>query len=172
MGILFKKMNAIDTRVFIWVNTLHAQQFERLLKNISHTGDGFLYLIISVFVLLFVPEGDVFFIAVVTAYVLEVPIYIGLKNLIKRDRPEAGMSDFFALIKPNDRFSFPSGHTAAAFVFAVLISHSFPSLSMIAFVWAGLIGLSRILLGVHYPGDIVAGSLLGVSCAKISLFLI
>jgi undecaprenyl-diphosphatase len=77
--------------------------------------------------------------------------------------------NFDAWIVPSDKFSFPSGHTAAAFLFAWMIHTIYPTFSVIAFIWAALVGLSRVLQGVHYPTDIVAGAALGSSCAYLSI---
>jgi len=60
------------------------------------------------------------------------------------------------LIHPPDEFSFPSGHTAAAFLTAVLISRMAPHLSIPVFAAALMIGVSRIYNGVHYPTDVAA----------------
>jgi undecaprenyl-diphosphatase len=68
-------------------------------------------------------------------------------------------------VSPSDQFSFPSGHTAAAFVIATLISHFFPALLVPVYFWAFLMGVSRIYLGVHYPTDILAGLVIGIISA-------
>ena len=84
-------------------------------------------------------------------------------------RPCHGITGVAALIEPSDKFSFPSGHTAAAFVFAAVLAAFYPLLALPAFVLATLIGLSRVMLGVHYPGDIVAGAVLGLLSAAAAL---
>ena len=87
------------------------------------------------------------------------------KNQIKRDRPFEVVSGVHQRISPSDQFSFPSGHTAAAFVIATLIRHFFPSLLVPVYLWAFLMGVSRIYLGVHYPTDILAGLVIGIFSA-------
>jgi len=54
-------------------------------------------------------------------------------------------------------YSFPSGHTSASFAIATTIAFNMPRLSIVAFILAFAIGISRIYLGVHYPTDVMAG---------------
>jgi undecaprenyl-diphosphatase len=63
--------------------------------------------------------------------------------------------------------SFPSGHTADAFAFAVAVSLVFPKWYFLipCLIWASLVGYSRMFLGVHFPSDVLAGALIGAICA-------
>jgi undecaprenyl-diphosphatase len=70
------------------------------------------------------------------AFALELPLYLLLKNALKRQRP-AGLPVF---ITPSDRYSLPSGHTAAAFLMATVLAASFPLWAPLLFVWAALVG--------------------------------
>jgi undecaprenyl-diphosphatase len=95
-----------------------------------------------------------------------------LKKSLKRERPCHHISDLSAYIVPSDKFSLPSGHTAAAFLMASLVAHFYPTLGVVAYIWASCIGCSRVLLGVHYPSDILAGVLLGLGISTISLLIL
>ena len=106
---------------------------------------------------------------ILLAFLIERLIYFVLKNSLKRNRPEAALKNFRSIITPSDQFSFPSGHTSAAFLMATLLSSQFPSLLIPLYCWALLIGCSRVVLGVHFPTDILVGSLLGISTALFSL---
>jgi undecaprenyl-diphosphatase len=66
--------------------------------------------------------------------------------------------------------SFPSGHTADAFAFAMAISLVWRKWQIVipAFIWAALVGYTRIVLGVHFPSDVLAGALIGIICALAS----
>lgn len=63
--------------------------------------------------------------------------------------------------------SFPSGHTADAFAFAVAVSIVYPKWYVVTstLVWASLVGYSRMNLGVHFPSDVLAGAIIGAVCA-------
>jgi undecaprenyl-diphosphatase len=138
----------------------------------SKTGDGHLYLVLGVMLWWLEPKnGALFLYSGLLAYMLEIPVYLLLKNSLKRERPCLHMSEFRAHIVPSDKFSLPSGHTAAAFLMASLIAHFYPNLGAVAYMWAFCIGCSRVLLGVHYPSDILAGALLGMTIFGMSLLI-
>ena len=163
MNTLLNKIYDVDVNLFLWINIKSQNHYYHLIRSISHTGDGPLYFIITMLIFACDKQlGYQFLLTALIAYLIEVPSYLLLKNTIKRNRPAEKLVDFKAKITPSDAFSFPSGHTAAAFVFALMISNFYPVFSLIAFIWASMIGFSRVLLGVHFPGDIIAGIFIGI----------
>lgn len=166
------KIARTDTRLFYWLFNMTAHRSCRLIKLVSRSGDGHLYLLIGIVLWAFEPQdGSIFLYTGLLAYALELPIYVLLKSFFKRKRPCDLLINFNAHIRPSDKFSLPSGHTAAAFLMASLIAYFYPSMTFFAYLWASIIGVSRVMLGVHYPSDIVAGALLGVAACMFSLTL-
>ena len=167
-----KLLTTFDLFAFNWCTGLpRSTEIAFVSRQISRLGDGGLYLLLGILLAFFEPRhGMTFLVVGIAAYLIELPIYVVLKNTIKRDRPCEALA-FDAYIVPSDKFSFPSGHAAAAFVFAGLVAFFYPFFAMLAYGLAIMVGASRVLLGVHYPSDIAAGAVLGMVCCTFALSL-
>lgn len=99
-------------------------------------------------------------------------VYRWLKARTSRPRPCAVRPDIVAGTRALDQWSFPSGHTLHAVLFSSMLDAYFPALGGIAFAFAALVALSRPLLGMHYPSDVLAGGALGGAIALTSLALV
>jgi undecaprenyl-diphosphatase len=89
-----------------------------------------------------------------------------LKFLFNTQRPYEIYS-FIQKLSVGGSPSFPSGHTADAFAFAIAVSLVYPKWYIIisGLIWASLVGYSRMSLGVHFPSDVVGGALIGAACS-------
>lgn len=98
-----------------------------------------------------------------------------LKRTVTRARPRMP-EGFAALVQPPDRFSFPSGHAASSLSVAVAVAAVLSPPASAALIGLALVvGLSRCYLGVHYPGDVIAGwtlALLGILAAGPAVSLL
>jgi undecaprenyl-diphosphatase len=104
---------------------------------------------------------ELFWISFIAAFVM------ALKFTIRRRRPEG---DWGAIYRTTDPHSFPSGHAARAFLIAGVASLLGPPwLAVILWIWAPLVSLARVAMGVHYISDVVAGAMIGVLVAWIGV---
>ena len=151
----------------------HRRMMARLITAISHTGDGYFYPLAAFAVWLSNRRlGEMIFWSALTAFAIELPVYKVMKHTIRRDRPCDALNAIERRIHASDRFSFPSGHTAGAFLMATLVTFVVPVLGPICFAWAVSVGFARIYLGVHYPTDVLVGAALGYCSAATGLLLV
>lgn len=134
---------------------------------ISRSGDGYAYLAIAMIAWFMDERGDDYFAHLLLAFLLELPAYWIMKNSFRRQRPSELNLSFAALIVASDKFSFPSGHTSAAVLFAVITYQYYPGIGLVCFGWATAIGASRVIVGVHYPSDIMAGAALALFVSEL-----
>ncbi len=85
---------------------------------------------------------------------------VALKGMVKRPRPQDVVPEARRLDHPEST-SFPSGHTASAAAFSGVVGREMPGLWLPLNALAGLVGFSRVYTGVHYPGDVLAGWVVG-----------
>ena len=88
-----------------------------------------------------------------------------LKNLVARPRPYETLDGLVTLIAPLPSYSFPSGHACSSFAAATALTMLFPEYGVWAYLPAILIAISRVYVGVHYPTDVIVGSILGTVVA-------
>ena len=96
-----------------------------------------------------------------------------VKNIVQRPRPFVTFTDLQIIIPTPSEFSFPSGHTSSSFAAAaVFYTHLPKKLGLPAVILAGLIGFSRLYVGVHYPTDVIAGVLMGILLSYLAEYLV
>ena len=116
-------------------------------------------------------RGDAFWkpwaLTVLVSIVALAVFVLPVKFLIRRSRPEGEWGAFYRTTDPH---SFPSGHAARVILIAILVTGLGPGwLIAILWVWAPLVALARVAMGVHYISDIVAGGVLGILAGVIAL---
>ena len=99
-------------------------------------------------------------------------LYRRLKHWTKRPRPFAADARIQAWIPPLDEYSFPSGHTLHAVSFSVVACAAYPQLAWLLLPFTLSIALSRVVLGVHYPSDVLAATGIGGGLGLLAVCLL
>lgn len=156
-----------------WIQAnLRSNLLDGLMPVVTALGDGGILWIVTAAVLLLIPKHRKTGAAIAAALVLEaICCNVLLKPLVARVRP-CGVNTAVQLLIPRpDDFSFPSGHTGAAFAAVGAMFTSRDRLWIPALLLAALIAFSRLYLYVHYPTDVLAGALLGIMAGWLGSFL-
>jgi undecaprenyl-diphosphatase len=152
-----------DHSVMQRVNQWYAPRWVRVwMLCATRGGDGWLWYSLGVIILLF--GGDMRFRAVAAGALAAgsgIAIFLQLKRLFRRRRPCMFAPHCWATLLPPDQFSFPSGHTITAFAVAVSLASFYPDLAVGLIFCAFSIGASRVLLGMHFLSDVLAGAAIG-----------
>jgi undecaprenyl-diphosphatase len=159
-----------DHRLMRRVHRWRAPRWFRILMvAMTRGGDGWLWYAIGVVIGLF--GGDERFLAIgaaASAAVAGIFIFSTLKHSSRRKRPCEIEPHCWSCILPPDKYSFPSGHSITAFAVATSLGLFYPQVLAVLLTAAFLIATSRIILGMHFLSDVLAGIVLGVALGLIS----
>ena len=160
---MLNRLNDYDRQLFAIVFKQHERRALILLSRVlSRSGEGILHLLIpAVAWLLGLPETGELFALILLSFALERCLHWILKNTLQRPRPQHAIPGLRSLATASNQFSFPSGHSSRAFLLATVLAVIFGEPAVAMYLWAGTVALSRVLLGVHYPGDVLAGAVIG-----------
>jgi undecaprenyl-diphosphatase len=163
------RIEHIDQQLFLFLNSLNSPFFDQVMHAVSGKLIWVpLYLAILVYLgKTYRRKFLVILLLIIIAAVLSDQFSVFVKNIVQRLRPclEPELDGMVHLFKGEcgGKYSFVSSHATNSFNVALLsllfIRKKWYTISII--VWAAVIGYSRIYLGVHYPGDVICGSILG-----------
>ncbi|HTW66906.1 MAG TPA: phosphatase PAP2 family protein [Bryobacteraceae bacterium] len=153
-------------------NNWEAPRWVRLyMISSTRVGDGWLWYAMGLAILLFGGEARFQALgAAGTSAALSILLFKFLKRLTGRRRPCQIEPHCWATLLPPDQFSFPSGHTMTAFAVAIPLALFYPTLMIGLLFCAFSIAMSRILLGMHFLSDVVAGALIGAGLGYLGYF--
>lgn len=140
--------------------------------TVSRMGDGaFWYALIAMIATFGGSEGTRAAVHMSLAGLFVAGLYRAMKTVVRRPRPCNRHEAVIARVRPLDEFSFPSGHTLHAVTFSIIAVGYFPALAWLLVPMTLLIATSRVVLGVHYPSDVLAAIALGWAIALSSFAL-
>lgn len=141
----------------------------RFLATISWLGNGwFWYALIVALACSGLPAGEIAALQMAVLGLVSLVLYKTLKRWSRRPRPLA-VTALTVRVAPLDEFSFPSGHTLHAVGFTLIAVAHLPILGWLLWPFTALVALSRVVLGLHYPSDVLAAILLGWGLAQLAL---
>ena len=171
---LFERVDAAEEALCLRLNRgCRSARLRDFFRIVSRLGDGvFWYLLLLLLPVYFGERALLPALAMAVTGVLGVALYKVLKHRLVRERPFVTFAGINAGILPLDRYSFPSGHPLNAVSFTVIATAHFPVLGWMLLPFAALVAASRVVLGLHYPTDVLAGGLIGAALAAISLAIV
>lgn len=159
----------LDTQLFLFINSTLANPVTDLLMPFITEGDNWLPIYVILFIWLLIKggkEGRITFIILIIGVILTDQISATyIKEWVGRLRPCKTLEDINLLVNCGSGKSFPSSHATNNFGAAYILYKYKKNWGKVVFTLAGLIALSRVFVGVHYPIDIIFGSLLGLLIA-------
>jgi undecaprenyl-diphosphatase len=169
---MMRRLLDLDNR---WTNRLRLRDDPRALRIVAailaHSGDSWFW---GAGLVILIWRGD----PVQRAWALQVllaiaglaAVVLAIKFVFRRQRPEGEWGSLYRMTDPH---SFPSGHAARAFLLAALVTAWGPEwLVPVIVVWAPLVALARVAMGLHYVSDIVGGALLGLAGALVAIRIV
>lgn len=151
----------------------HYQHTEKFFALVSKLGDGPLwYALILILPLLYGSEAITTSLTMILVGLGGLACYKWLKAGTTRPRPYTVSQHIRLGTAPLDQFSFPSGHTLHAVGFTLVSCYQFPELGWLLIPFASLVAISRVVLGLHYPSDVLAGASLGALFALLGISLL
>jgi undecaprenyl-diphosphatase len=129
---------------------------------VSRLGDGVFWYVLMAALVLEGPAGTTAALHLAATGVVATALYRAMKDRLRRPRPFANDARIRAWVAPLDEFSFPSGHTLHAVAFTTVAMAHFPALGWILVPFTVAVAASRVVLGLHYPSDVAAATVIGL----------
>ena len=168
---LFQRMDRHEYRLCLLFNRYASVEMVRaFFAVVSRLGNGvFWYVLMLVLPMVYGARAIETSVMMAVTGVIGVVVYKLLKNNLVRQRPCNNHEAIRQGTAMLDLYSFPSGHTLHAVAFTIIAVQAFPELGMVLVPFVLLIAASRVVLGLHYPSDVLVGALIGTSLASISI---
>ena len=173
---MLQGLQNLDKTILLWIHKyLSNDVFDWLMPLITEQDNWILPILVLIFYLGFKAEkrGKITLVLLILTIILTDSICAQiLKPFFERIRPShMNMEGLNLLVSKGGKWSMPSNHASNMFSLAVILSYFFGRFKLILFCLAIIIGISRVYVGVHYPGDVMIGALVGYSISWVVITL-
>jgi undecaprenyl-diphosphatase len=168
------QLNAHEIPLCLLFNRInHLRPVSLFFALISRLGDGvFWYVLMLLLPVFYGLEAIQVSLHMAIVSMVGLGLYKWLKLSTVRVRPYRFNENILQNVAALDQFSFPSGHTLHAVSFSAVLMSYYPEWAVLVIPFAALVALSRVILGLHYPSDVLIGALLGLGLAQGSIALV
>jgi undecaprenyl-diphosphatase len=171
---LIKKIHKHDVAILrIINNSMSCKVLDFIMTPITYLGST-IFSVLFTLIAIVSPNKTIHSLGIKVLFTLSVSSFISkiIKESVNRIRPFLKISGLNIKKIGIDEYSFPSGHTTAAFSMAVTTSLFYPNVAAAVIFLASCVGISRIYIGVHYPTDVLAGTFIGSATSYIIFHII
>ena len=167
---LFDRAEHVERQLCVLANAVGRRRAMRgMFKLVSRLGDGIIwYLLIATLPWAMGTDGVALGLQMLLTGGIGQMLYKYLKQRFVRERPFVRLIGIECFTPPLDRYSFPSGHTLHAVCFTTVAVAHVPALAILLVPLTALIAASRVVLGLHYPSDVLVGAALGAALGAVS----
>ena len=169
---MLRRIQELDERFAGASRTSEQTSFIRALAIVlAHSGDSWFWLLgLGLLWWLGAEEWKQLALVMIIGIVITAVVVMVIKFTVRRSRPQG---EWGRIYRSTDPHSFPSGHAARSTMLAVIALGLGPLwLGLSLLIWAPLVGLARVILGVHYPSDVLAGMVLGIIMGVLVLIFV
>ena len=163
-----------DRLLVLWMHGAATRDWVvRLLAAVSRVGDGWLWCaIVACLPWAGGAHGASASVRMISIGVVNVVLFKIIKRWIARPRPFRACPGVRECARSLDEFSFPSGHTLHSVAFSLIRTVYYPMFALFVWPFTIVIAVSRIVLGLHYPSDVIVGAVIGAITAAVSFNLL
>lgn len=173
MRLWLQRLNEVEARVCrAWSRSGQREWVQRVFAVVSRLGDGvFWYSLIAILPLIDGRSGLQASLHMLITGAVALALYKALKGVTQRERPCHAVAGITAGVPPLDHYSFPSGHTLHAVSFTTVALFYYPVLAWLLIPFTLLVASSRVVLGLHYPSDVLVATAIGLTLAYAGIRL-
>ncbi|CAH9050210.1 hypothetical protein PSECIP111951_00144 [Pseudoalteromonas holothuriae] len=169
----YERIKQLDYNYCEFINEFnHIPSLSKFLGTISILGNGrFWYTLIILQPIISGVDGLLTSALMLLTGLITLVLYLWIKKQFQRERPFITIPDLKITESAIDLYSFPSGHTMHSICFSIILMSSNLWWGLLVIPFTVLVSISRVVLGLHYPSDVIVGAFIGASVATISLYL-